>query len=170
MNYIDMFIAVLLIWAVFRGYTRGFIMQLTILAALALGVFAALKLSGYTARQLEGRLDMSSESLYLVAIAVTFILVFIGVNLTGRLVEKVVESVDLSFLNRLLGVALSLAKTIVVLGVLLAYINRVDQKMHFLPKYSREHSVFYKPLTTIATTIFPSLAAPSEYKGIKEQV
>jgi len=132
MNYIDMFIAVLLIWAVFRGYTRGFIMQLTILAALALGVFAALKLSGYTASQLEGRLDMSSESLYLVAIAVTFILVFIGVNLTGRLVEKVVESVDLSFLNRLLGVALSLAKTIVVLGVLLAYINRVDQKIYFI--------------------------------------
>ncbi len=33
MNYIDMFILVLLIYAVYRGFTRGFILQLTILAA-----------------------------------------------------------------------------------------------------------------------------------------
>jgi membrane protein required for colicin V production len=162
MNYIDMFIAVLLIWAVFRGFTRGFIMQLTILAALALGVFAALKLSGFTARQLDNRLDMNSETLYLVAVAVTFILVFIAVNLIGRLIEKVVESVDLSFLNRIMGVVLSLAKTTIILGVLLVYINRLDLKFQFLPENTREHSLFYKPFTSVAIKIFPSLNAYGE--------
>jgi len=52
MNYIDMFVIILLIYAVFRGYTRGFILQLTLLAALGLGIFAALKLSGFTADKL----------------------------------------------------------------------------------------------------------------------
>ncbi|HEX2395424.1 MAG TPA: CvpA family protein [Bacteroidales bacterium] len=170
MNYIDMFIAVLLIWALYKGYTRGFIMQLTILAALALGVYAALKLSGFTATRLEGRLDLNSETLYLVAVAVTFILVFVGVNIIGKLIEKVVESADLSFLNRLTGVILSLAKTAIIVGVLLAYINRLDQKMHFVPENTREHSLFYKPLTNIATKIFPSLAVEKGYRGQGEQV
>jgi len=170
MNYIDMFIAVLLIWAVFKGYTRGFIMQLTILLALALGVYAALKLSGFTAQQLDARFDMNSETLYLVAIAVTFILVFIGVNLTGKLIEKMVESIDLSFLNRLMGVILSLAKTAIILGVLLVYVDRLDQKWRFLPDYTREHSIFYKPLTNIALKIFPSLNAYGDFKGKGEQI
>ena len=67
MNYIDMFIIVLLIYAVFRGYTRGFIMQLTLLAALALGIFAALKFSGFTADKLVDFISVSSESLYLIS-------------------------------------------------------------------------------------------------------
>jgi len=170
MNYLDMFIAVLLIWAVFRGFTRGFIMQLTILAALALGVYAALKFSDFTAAQLEGRLDVNSETLFLVAVAITFILVFFAVNLTGRMIEKVVESVDLSFLNRLMGVILSLAKTAIILGVLLSYLNRLDQKFSFLPANTREHSIFYKPLTGITKKIFPSLDLPLENTGKGEQV
>lgn len=170
MNYIDMFIGVLLIWAVFKGYTRGFIMQLTILIALALGVFAALKLSGFTARQLDSKFVMNSETLYLVAMAGTFIIAFIGVYFIGKLVEKAIESVNLSFLNRLSGVVLSLAKTAIILGVLLVFMNRLDQRMHFLPKYTREHSVFYKPLTQIALKIFPSLNSYRDHRNRGEQV
>ena len=171
MNYIDMFIIVLLIWAVFRGFTQGFIMQLTLLAALALGIFAALKLSGFTAEKLVDYISVSSESLYLISIGITFVLVFIGVNLVGKLVEKMVEAVQLSFINRLFGVIFSLGKTVILLGILLAFINRIDLHTPLLPKYSREHSLFYKPFTTIATTIFPSLKAPvSDDRGVKEFV
>ena len=127
MNYIDMFIIVLLIWAVFRGFTQGFIMQLTLLAALALGIFAALKLSGFTAEKLVDYISVSSESLYLISIGITFVLVFIGVNLVGKLVEKMVEAVQLSFINRLFGVIFSLGKTVILLGILLAFIDRIDQ-------------------------------------------
>lgn len=171
MNYIDMFIIVLLIYAVFRGYTRGFILQLTLLAALALGIFAALKLSGFTADKLVDFISVSSESLYLISMGITFVLVFIGVNLAGKLVEKMVEAVELSFVNRLFGVIFSLGKMVIILGILLAFIDRIDQRTRIFPKYSREHSIFYKPFTTIATTIFPSLKSHGSQSGeIKEQV
>jgi membrane protein required for colicin V production len=159
MNYIDMFIMVLLIWAVFKGYTRGFIMQLATIAALVIGIYAALKLSGFTAKHLERYLNTSSESLYLISMAVTFILVFIGINFVGHLVEKMVETVELSFVNRLLGVLFSVIKTMIIIGIILAFANRLDQKVSILPKYTREHSLFYKPFTRIATILFPSLQA-----------
>ena len=116
MNYIDMFIMVLLVWAVYRGFTRGFIMQLTLLIALALGIFLALKLSGYTARQLENRISINPESLYLVSVGITFVVVFIGINITGKLIEKMAESVQLSFTNRIFGVLFSLVKTMLTSG------------------------------------------------------
>lgn len=171
MNYIDMFIIVLMVYAVFRGYTRGFIMQLTLLVALAFGIFAALKLAGFTARQLEGRISLNSENLYLVSVGITFVLAFIGINLAGKIFEKIAESAELSLPNRMLGILFSLCKIILLFGILLAYVDRVDQKAHFLPENSREHSLFYKPFTSIARAIFPSLEAPaSSDKSIEEYV
>lgn len=159
MNYIDMFIAVLLIWAIYRGFTRGLIMQLTILAALALGIYAALKFSGFTADKLEGKLNLSGETLNLVSIALTFILVFIGISLIGKAIEKIVESVDLSIFNRLTGVILGVAKMVLIVGVLLAYVDKLDQKFHFVPEKTREQSLFYRPVTGIVTKLFPALKA-----------
>jgi membrane protein required for colicin V production len=162
MNYIDMFILVLLAFAIYRGYTRGFIMQLSLLAALSIGIIAALKLSGFTARQIEGHVQISSESLYLVSVGITFAIVFVGVNLLGKLVEKVVESAELSFLNRIMGVVFGVAKVVLISGVILVYVNRVDRRVSILPKYSREHSLFYKPFTTVVKAIFPSLRGPED--------
>ncbi len=162
MNYIDMFIVVLLLWAVFRGFTRGFIMQITLLAALTVGVFIALKLSGFTAHQLEGRFRMGSESLYIVSLALTFALVFIAMNLLGKLLEKIVSVAQLSLANRLLGVFFSLCKTILLLGIILVFVDRFDRKIRLLPKNSREHSLFYKPFTTIVGKIFPWLEVPGQ--------
>jgi membrane protein required for colicin V production len=171
MNYIDMFILVLLIYAVFRGFTRGFIMQLTQLAALALGIFAAIKLSHFTAAQLENHIHVSAEFLYTISLAVTFLLVFIGVNLVGKGIEKIAEAIELSFFNRMFGVLFGVLKTILILGVLLSFVDRIDRQVRFLPQNTREQSIFYKPLTSIAGTIFPQLRiSESDDKAIKEVV
>lgn len=159
MNYIDMFILVLLVYAVYRGYTKGFILQLTIIAALVIGIFAALKLSGFTARILEQYINVPSESLYMISVAVTFILVFLGINVLGRVVEKIAETMQLSMLNRFSGVAFALVKTIIITGILLAFIDRLDQNVSFLPRHTREHSLFFKPFSKVATTLFPALRA-----------
>jgi membrane protein required for colicin V production len=162
MNYIDLFCIVLLVYAVFTGFTRGFIRQLALIAALVVGVYGALKLSGYTARLLESRLNVNTEYLYLVSLGITFLMVFIGVNLLGRLVEKIAENAELSFINRLLGVAFSLVKIILILGILLAYIDRIDHNTRILPQGSKERSLFFKPFTSVVRAIFPSLQLPKQ--------
>jgi len=50
MNFIDMFVAVLLIYAIVRGIARGLIMQLASLGALMAGIFGALTLLLVTVR------------------------------------------------------------------------------------------------------------------------
>jgi len=160
MNYIDMFIIVLLVYAVYKGFTKGFIMQLTILIAILLGIFGALKLSGFTVRQLGNHIHLNPEMMYITSLGLTFALVFIGVYLAGKLTEKLIKAVELSLVNRLLGVIFSVGKIVLILGVLLSYVDRIDQRIHFLPKGSREYSIFYKPFTSIVQSIFPALASP----------
>lgn len=157
MNYIDMFILVLLVYAAFRGFTQGLIMQLTLVIALLLGIFGALKLSGYTADQLEANVNIDPEYLYILALTVTFALVFAGVYLVGRLMEKLVQAAQLSLLNRLAGCFFSIAKIILITGILLSYLDGIDRHFHFLPEGSREHSLFFRPFTGIVKGIFPAI-------------
>ncbi len=157
MNYLDMFIMVLLIWAVYRGYSRGFMMQFTTIVALVAGFFLAVKLSGWMSELLENHINIHPESVYLVSLSVTFVLVFIGVHILGDAIENRVETGSLSLLNRILGIFFSVFKVILICGVILAYVNRFDVHVRILPQNSREHSLFYSPFTKLATAIFPAL-------------
>jgi len=169
MNYIDMFILVLLAWAIFRGITRGLIRQFSSLAALILGIYGALKLSAFTAQQLEKYVDLSREFLYLASIGITFLVVFIIVNILGKLVDKFIKSTELSFANKILGVLFSLGKTILIVGIILVYVDRIDQRVPILPKYSRENSIFFKPFTSVVRMIFPTLEK-AKSEGVENEI
>jgi len=157
MNYIDMFIGVLLVYAVFRGITRGFVMQLASLVALIAGIFLALKLSGFTARYLINLWSLDYEYLYIVSLAITFILVFILINILGNMLDKVVQTSQLSMLNKLAGAFFNVCKVLLIMGILLLFIDRLDKRISLLPKNAREGSFFYKPVTSATLFLFPSL-------------
>jgi len=160
MNYIDMFILVLIAYAVFRGLVRGLVMQLASLAALVLGVYGALILSGFTAHHLARLFSIDYEYLYTVSLGITFIIVFILVNLVGKLLEKMVESAKLSLPNKIFGILFSVCKVLLITGVILLFIDRIDKRVPFLPRDARENSLFYKPVTSIARMLFPALDEP----------
>lgn len=169
MNYIDMFVVVLLIYAVFRGITRGFIMQAASLAALIAGIFGALKLSGMTARYLSDHWDINHEYLYIISLAITFSIVFILVNLFGNLLDKWVETAHLSFLNKLLGAVFNVCKVMLITGIVLLFIDRIDKQVSMLPKNSREGSFFYKPITSLTRFLFPVLDIGGHPKDNKHE-
>jgi len=169
MNYIDMFAVVLLIYAVFRGITRGLIKQAASLTALIAGVLGALKLSGITARYLTQYWNMNHEYLYIFSLAITFSVVFILVNLLGNLLDKWVETAHLSFLNKLLGAFFNVCKVMLIMGIILLFIDRIDNQVSILPKNAREGSFFYKPVTSITRFLFPSLGIEWHLKDNKHE-
>jgi membrane protein required for colicin V production len=167
MNYIDMFIMVLLVYAVFRGMTKGLILQLASLAALIAGIYIALKFSGFTARFLIKHWAIDYEYLYIVSLAITFTLVFILINILGNALDKVVQTSQLSLINKLAGVFFNVCKVILIVGVLLLLIDRVDKRIAVLPKNAREGSFFYRPVTSVTLLLFPSLGEND--KGLRHE-
>jgi len=157
MNFIDMFVAVLLIYAIVRGIARGLIMQLASLGALMAGIFGALTLSRFTARFIAEHWNINQEYLYLLSLAITFLAVFILVNLLGNLADKLVDTTHLSLPNKLLGAIFNICKVMIITGVILLFIDRIDRQISILPKNVREGSFFYKPVTRATLFLFPSL-------------
>lgn len=165
MNTIDLVFAILFLWSAYRGYTKGFIVQLATLAALLLGILGAIMFSDFTSDLITKKFDVSSQSLPIISFAITFIAIVIAVHLLAKVINKFIDAIALGIVNRLLGVLFSILKTAFIISVILVIINKADSKYNFIPDDTKDNSLLYKPLSNLAPIIFPYL----NFDKIKEK-
>jgi len=157
MNTIDLVFTVLLLWAAYRGYTKGFIVQLATLAALLLGILGAVMFSDFTSSLIIKNFDVSGQYLPIISFAVTFIAIVIAVHLLAKMLNKLIDAIALGIINRLLGVTFSVLKIAFIVSIILVLVNKADNKFNFIPSSTKEESLMYKPLSNFAPMIFPYL-------------
>ncbi len=138
MNTIDLVFAILLLWAAYRGYTKGFIVQLATLAALLLGILGAVMFSDFTSGLIIKKFDVSGQYLPIISFAVTFIAIVIAVHLLAKMINKLIDAIALGIVNRLLGVLFSVVKIAFVVSIILVLINKADNKYNFIPDDTKE--------------------------------
>ncbi len=155
MNWIDFIIIALLAFGLIQGFIDGVIIEIAKLAALILGIWGAIHFSGWTADKLSGWFDMQASWTGIVAFAITFVVIVIGINLLGRMLDSIIKSVSLGFLVKSLGAVFGVVKTVLILSVLFVFLNSIDEKRHFLPSSTIEKSYFYNPIADIVPAIFP---------------
>ena len=165
MNSIDLVFAILLLWSAYRGFTKGFIVQLATLAALLLGILGAVLFSDLTSSLIIKKFEISGQYLPILSFAVTFIVIVIAVHLFAKMLNKLIDAIALGIVNRLLGVLFSLLKTAFIVSIILVLINKADNKFNFIPDDTKENSFLYKPLSNFAPMIFPYL----NFDKIKEK-
>lgn len=157
MNTIDLVFAILLLWAAYRGYSKGFIVQLATLAALLLGILGAVMFSDFTSSLIIKKFDVSGQYLPIISFALTFIAIVIAVHILAKALNKLIDAIALGIINRLLGVLFSVLKIAFIVSIILVLINKADNKYNFIPDETKEKSLLYKPLSNFAPMIFPYL-------------
>lgn len=118
---IDIIFFVLMALAVFKGYSKGFIVALFSVVGFFIGLAAALKLSSYVAQQLSGSLSVSSKWLPVLSFMLVFIAVLLLVRLGARMIQGGVEMVMLGWLNRIAGIVLFALLYSILYSVFLFY-------------------------------------------------
>jgi membrane protein required for colicin V production len=157
MNWIDVVIIIILALSMITGFTNGFVREVATLAALILGIWGAIKFSTFTAGKLYDYFDMSGHYVGIIAFIVTFGIIVVIIHFIGILADKLVDAVALGFINRLLGIAFGLLKSMLILSVVFVMLNAVDARRPFLPKETIERSIFYSPISDIIPALFPIL-------------
>jgi membrane protein required for colicin V production len=155
MNWIDLVIVIILGMAMVNGFINGLVKEVASLAALILGIWGAIRFSGYTAEKLYDFFDMSGKYVGIIAFLITFGIIVVIIHFIGILADKIINAVALGFINRLLGIVFALLKSILIMSVLFVVLNAIDARRPFLPRERIEESVFYNPISDIAPTIFP---------------
>lgn len=155
MNFLDVIFLVPVLWFVWQGFRRGLIIELATLAALILGIYAAIYFSGYAAKFIEENFTLSEDSAANVSYIITFILVFVIVFVLGKILEKVVDVIALGFLNKLAGAVFGVIKAVILISIFLAIINHYNGKL--ISEEKKSGSFFYGYIAPVALFIWQGL-------------
>ncbi len=153
-NLLDLILLIPLLLFAFNGYKKGIIIEVTTLAALLLGIYAALFFSDFTANLLTGSFNISKEYLNIIAFIVTFIAVLVIVMIIGKLLEKIVNLLMLGIINKLAGALFGILKGALLLSILIFLINYFDTNASIIKKEARTQSILYKNIEPIAPWVY----------------
>lgn len=154
MSYIDIIILIFLAYGAFRGFSRGLIIEVATLMGLVLGVYVAIKYSPYTEGILRDFLNISSQYISYIALAVTFIVVAIAVYILGKLLTKLIDIISLGLVNKLLGTLLGMAKYFVIVCVLLMIVDALNEKFQFISEETQQKSLLFQPFLNFAQKMY----------------
>ncbi len=151
MNWLDWLILLVLGLAAFKGFQRGFIVELASLVALVLGIWAAVHISDRVAA-LVG-LDPDNVAL---AFLVTFLGVLLAVNLLARGLTALVDLAQLGLPNKLVGIFFGVLRSAFSLSVALNLLVGYSEGT-LPPDNVREASSSYALIRAFAPMLVPAL-------------
>ena len=157
MTILDLILLALFIYSGFEGFRKGVIRQATGLAGLLVGIWGAIHFSDFTAGFLTEHFNLTSQYLSMIAFAITFVGIVIGVHFLGLLVEGIINLAFLGLANSILGVIFGVLKTALILSVILLLLGKVSHKVRIIPDNFGEKSLLYGPIERLAPSIFPYL-------------
>lgn len=153
MNFFDILICIPLIWGVYKGFTKGLIIEAAGLVAFFLGIWVATKFS----ESIQGLFSFAGQYKNIVAFCVLFLLAIILIFLVAKLIDKIVKNASLSMVNKVLGATFGALKFALILSVLFFVLDAVEKSYPILSIKTKEESLLYKPLGLVAPAIIPGL-------------
>lgn len=162
MNLLDIIIGIPLLWFGYKGFNKGFISEITSLAALVTGIWIAVHFSWFVGGYIERELSISNQYISLASFAITFLGVVILMITAGRIATKLASKIALGLLNRLFGALFGFLKVAFIISVLLYLYGRIDPKMKIIPEDTRNESLLFSPIAEMAPLIIPRLEAEQD--------
>jgi membrane protein required for colicin V production len=157
MNYFDIIFALIIIWAAIRGFSTGFIIQLSSLLAMLAGAFVAYKTSFWLASKFSAIIVTDPIIVNSFAFIITFAIVWGLIVLLGKFLHLVVKIAMMALVNRILGIIFSVVKNVFVISVILVLAGNFNKLLNFLPEKHINSSLLYKPIEKFAPAVFPYL-------------
>ena len=169
MSWLDILILLPLLIGLVRGLMKGLIVEVSSIVAILLGFFGAKYWSASFASWLMQQFDWSETACIVVAYALLFAGIALGLNIVARLLSKLFQKIQLGWINRLLGGVFGAAKWGIVIVALVLCVHNLDKQFQFIQPELREKSVVYTTITPYAEQAWEEIKAQVEAKQGAEQ-
>lgn len=167
---IDFVLAVPLLWALWRGFQKGFIVKIVSLIALVAGVFAGFHGSDGLATWLHDELDWPESVLALTAFVLAFILVVIGVHMIGKMIEKIVDLTALGVVNKLAGMALGFIQMLCLLSIVTFALDSVFGARAWVPENAAKEAILFPHVETAIEMLIPEMRRDTPWEELRDNL
>lgn len=157
MSFLDIILAVILGFGLFKGIKNGLFVELASLVSLILGIYVAIKFSFLAKIMLSGFVHWNPKTIQITAFVITFLCIVIGISLLAKFLTGIANFAQLGVVNNLGGGLFRLIKTILILSVFLNLFEKINFNNVFAKKETLDKSIFYRPIQQAAGFIYPSI-------------
>ena len=168
MGFLDIILCALLVFAFYKGVINGLFVELASLISLLLGIYFAIKFSFIMKEILMGFVKWNPNTIQIVAFALTFIVVVIGIHLLGKFLTGIANFAFLGWLNKLGGGFFRVLKTVLIVSIVFSVFEKINYNNFLAKKETLDNSIFFNPIQKIAGFIFPSIK--KGYDEMKKKV
>lgn len=154
MNYLDIFIACLLVFGFVRGYSKGLVMELSSIIGLIVGVYGSIKFSDLTYIFFSENFpelikNIDENYLKIASFIFTFLFIIVLISIIGKGVTKVLKIVFLGFINKIFGGFFGSFKFILFISLFLVFLDSLNNSFNLYESSVLETSFFYNPIKEI---------------------
>ncbi len=157
MNYLDVIIAIPLLFGAWRGYKQGLIFEMAMIIGLILGFYIGFKFLHYFEKFVSKYISSSGDFLPYLTFFIVLALVIALMILLAKMLEAILKITALNLFNQIAGAVFGIIKFALVLSFLLALFKPVDLRMSLIPNKIKTESVLYNPVLNIAHYLFPAI-------------
>ena len=142
MEILDIILILPLIYGAWKGFQKGFVMELFTILALVVGLYAAFSFSDQFSKYMEfAKVDHSYMP------ALSFLVLFLAVGAMvyfgGKALEQVLKIAQLSTINKVVGASLGLLKWLYVSACILMFFVSLDKNEKVIKKANKENSFMF---------------------------
>ena len=154
MSFIDIILGGLILYGLVKGLMKGLFVEAASLVALIAGIYGAIHFSYFAGNFLTTKVDWDEKYINLIAFAITFVAIIIGVSLAGKFLTKIADFAALGLLNKIFGAIFGALKFAVILGAILVFFDKTNNTIEFVKKETLENSILYKPVKGVGAFVF----------------
>ena len=123
---IDIIAAIVLVFAIYKGWTKGFTMAIFTFASYFISILLALQFSGLVAGYIRDHAKTDSKWYSFLSFALVMIAGIITVRIIGKLIEKSAEALMMGFANKLMGILFFASIYFTLFCIVLVYAERFE--------------------------------------------
>jgi len=168
MNSLDYILLIPLLYGLYRGFTKGLIVELASLLALTLGIYGALHFSSFTFEFLGDYVEINTAYLQLASYGLTFLIIVMLISLTGKILTMLIKLVALGFINRMMGAIFGGIKLLLILSVFILFFDRFNKQFGMVKDEVLNASIMYNPIRIQVQQFYPNVI--EEFEKQKESI
>lgn len=151
---IDVFLALPLIYGLYKGLKNGLIIELASIVALIAGIYGVMHFSYIATDYLTERMSWDARSIKLTSFVITFLVIVIAVHLLGKLLTRLAQLTALGMLNTIAGGIFGVIKVALILGALLVFFERANSAIGMVESEILQNSYLYAPIKELGAVVF----------------
>ena len=157
MAILDIILLLCFIPAIVTGISKGFVTQVINFVAILAAAWAAFKFSSVLGTWLAQYITLDATVLKVISFVLIAIVVALLLHLVAAIITKTLKTLQLGFINRLLGLVFGVLKVALILGLLILLFESLNSTLHLVKPEVTENAVVYNALKNAANAIFPIL-------------